>query len=207
MRARHFYQLSYVPILSRVRIRTSHSVIKLGTSNTYDQQLASTAIPPPRYIGTIVVLTTDIISYIWLLTVTSASICSFNLPRSLNTGIFNTVFLYRHAVMTIGSGAVETPSVPTLCVGLMSPFTPNLSSFRYVNCSLNVLLAHFLHSQIEHCTPCTLGVGLACAASPRSRQRHISTTISGEDSNLTCTHRLYTISGFLAARKRTTCYL
>jgi len=80
--------------------------------------------------------------------------------------------IFRHC--DNGSGAVETPSVPTLFVSLMSPFTSNLSSFRYVNRSLNVLLAH-LRGQIEHCTPCTLGVGLACTCIPSVFSNSLST--------------------------------
>ena len=59
-------------------------------------------------------------------------------------------------------------------VSLMSPFTFSLSSFRYVNRSLNVLLAH-LRGQLEHCTPCTLDVGLACTCIPSVFSNSLST--------------------------------
>ena len=42
----------------------------------------------------------------------------------------------------------------------------NVGLFPTVNCSLNILLVHFLRNQIEHCTPCMLDVGLALPRIP-----------------------------------------
>ena len=65
-------------------------------------------------------------------------------------------------------------------------YTPKCRSFPTASPSLNALLAHY-GAKSSTVLPCTLGVGLACAAIPSVFffLRHISTTVTGKDSHLT----------------------